>query len=64
MMMGLLGAYRMGHRSVGACGSVLVSGLARLCCWLLLLLLLLEEVMLPVELLPLRIHDVEVSDSK
>ena len=41
-----------------------MSGLALLCCWLLLLLLLLEEIMLPVELLPLRIHEVKVSDSK
>ena len=53
----LLGAYRMGHRSIGARGSVLLSGLA-------LLLLLLEKIMLPVKLLPLRVHVVEVSGSK
>ena len=56
-MVGLLGAYRMGHRSIGARGSVLLSGLA-------LLLLLLEKIMLPVKLLPLRVHVVEVSGSK
>ena len=49
----------MGHRSISARGSVLLSGLALLRCGLLLLLLLQEKIMLPVKLLPLRIHDVE-----
>ena len=40
VVVGLLGAYGMGHRSVSACAGILVSGLARVCCWLLLLLLL------------------------
>ena len=60
-MVGLLGAYRMGHRSIGARGSVLVSGLVLLRCGLLLLLLLLEKIMLPVKLLPLRVHVLGVS---
>ena len=45
----------------GARGSVLVSGLVRLCCGLLLLLLLLEKIMLPVKLLSLRVHVLGVS---
>ena len=51
----------LGHRSVGARGSVLVSGLALLRCGLLLLLLLLEKIMLPVKLLSLRVHVLGVS---
>ena len=50
----------MSHRSIRAGGSILVSSLGLL----LLLLLLLEKVMLPVELLPLCIHDVEVAGSE
>ena len=43
-------------RSVGSRGSVLLSGLALLCCGLLLLL---EKIMLPVKLLSLRVHVLE-----
>ena len=50
-----------GHRPIGARGGVLVSGLALLRGGLLLLL---EKIMLPVKLLPLRIHVVEGSGSK
>ena len=57
MLVGLLGANGMGHGAVCACGGVLVAGLA-LMCRLLLLLLLLQQVVLPVKLLPLRVHDV------
>ena len=53
VLMSLLSADRMGHGAISARGAVL---LCRLVGGLLLLLLLLKEVMLPVELLPLRIH--------
>ena len=45
----LLGAYRVGHRSIGARGCVLVGGLALLRGGALLLLLLLEKIMLPAQ---------------
>ena len=60
VLVGLLGANGMGHGAVCACGGVLVAGLA-LMCRLLLLLLLLQQVVLPVKLLPLRVHDVDVT---
>ena len=50
--MGLLGADCVSEWAVRAGGSILVCVLARA----LLLLLLLEKVVLPVELLPLRVH--------
>ena len=58
VVVGLLSANGVGHRAVCACRSVLVAGLALVC---RLLLLLLQQIMLPVKLLPLRVHDVEVS---
>ena len=60
VVVGLLGANGMGHRAGCAGRGVLVAGLA-LVCRLLLLLLLLQQVVLPVKLLPLRVHDVDVT---
>ena len=52
VLVSLLSADGMGNRAISACGAVLLCRLAGD----LLLLLLLKEVVLPVELLPLRIH--------